>query len=98
MAFSRQMSRPRFHTIYDSLVNYGDHYQLLADFGSYVAAQDDVDALYRQKVRWTRAALKNVAGMGHFSSDRSIAEYARNIWRTAPLDLRNGVKVDLESY
>ncbi len=88
----------RFHTIYDSLVNYGDHYQLLADFGSYVAAQDDVDALYRQKVRWTRAALKNVAGMGHFSSDRSIAEYARNIWRTAPLDLRNGVKVDLESY
>lgn len=88
----------RFQSIYDSLVNYGDHYLLLADYASYVAAQEDVDALYRQKLRWSRTAVKNVAGMGYFSSDRAIAEYAREIWHTEPLDLQDDVKVNLDDF
>jgi starch phosphorylase len=70
----------RFHAIYDALVTWGDHYLLLADYASYVATQEAVDALYRQPDEWTRKAILNVAGMGGFSSDRTIAEYAEQIW------------------
>ncbi|PWF55347.1 glycogen/starch/alpha-glucan phosphorylase [Massilia glaciei] len=75
----------RFQSIYDVLVNWGDHYLLLADYASYVATQDQVDALYRQPREWARKAILNVAGMGSFSSDRTIAEYASEIWRAAPI-------------
>jgi len=77
----------RFQHVYDTLVNHGDRYLLLADYVSYIAAQDKVDALYRQPLRWNRAAIHNVASMGNFSSDRAIAEYARDIWNVVPLDL-----------
>jgi len=77
----------RFQQVYDTLVNHGDRYLLLADYASYIAAQDKVDALYRQPLRWNRAAIHNVASMGNFSSDRAIAEYAREIWNVVPLDL-----------
>jgi starch phosphorylase len=53
---------------------------LLADFDSYCAAQDRVDALYRDPAAWAKKAIANVAGMGFFSSDRTIAEYARDVW------------------
>ncbi len=75
----------RFQPIYDALVNWGDHYLLLADYESYVEAQEQVDALYRNADEWSRRALLNVAGMGVFSSDRTIAEYANQIWRTRPV-------------
>jgi starch phosphorylase len=75
----------RFQPIYDALVNWGDHYLLLADYPSYVEAQEQVDALYRNADEWSRRALLNVAGMGVFSSDRTIAEYAEQIWRTRPV-------------
>ena len=77
----------RFHSIFDALVNYGDRYLTLADYASYVAMNEQVDALYRQPVRWDRKAITNVASMGYFSSDRAISEYARDIWQVSPLEL-----------
>jgi starch phosphorylase len=77
----------RYQGIYDALVNWGDHYLLLADYASYVAKQAEVDALYRDSDAWTRMAILNVAGMGAFSSDRTIAQYAHEIWRTKPVVL-----------
>ncbi len=77
----------RFQQIFDTLVNWGDHYLLLADYDSYVETQDRVDALYRNSDEWTRRAVLNVAGMGAFSSDRTIAEYADQIWHSKPVRL-----------
>ena len=53
---------------------------LLADYASYIACQDRVDALYRDQEEWARRSILNVAGMGKFSSDRTIREYAERIW------------------
>ena len=77
----------RYQGIFDTLVNWGDQYLLLADYASYVATQARVDALYRDADAWTRMAILNVAGMGAFSSDRTIAEYAHDIWHTRPVKL-----------
>ena len=77
----------RFQAIFDTLVNWGDHYLLLADYASYIEAQDRVDALYRNADEWARRAVLNIAGMGVFSSDRTIAEYAHDIWHTRPVVL-----------
>ena len=73
----------RYSALINSLVWGGDHYLLLADYASYVATQQQVDDLYRQPDLWSRRAIANVAGMGVFSSDRTIAEYARQIWHVA---------------
>lgn len=62
-----------------------DYYLLLADYADYVATQDRVDELYRQPTEWTRKCILNVAGMGMFSSDRTITEYAQDIWGVKPL-------------
>ena len=64
----------------DSLLWGGDHYLLLADFDAYVQTQQRVDALYRDPGQWASRAIANVAGMGAFSADRTIREYARSIW------------------
>jgi starch phosphorylase len=77
----------RFQAVYDALVEWGDHYLLLADYASYIATQDEVDRLHRQPDEWTRKAILNVAGMGIFSSDRTIAEYAGQIWDAQPVKL-----------
>ena len=74
----------RYRALVDSLLWGGDHYLLLADFDGYVAAQARVDALYRQPEAWARKAIANVAGMGFFSADRTIAEYAQQVWGIAP--------------
>ncbi|MEH3085876.1 MAG: glycogen/starch/alpha-glucan phosphorylase [Xylophilus ampelinus] len=82
----------RYQQIFDTLVNWGDKYLLLADHASYLQAQDRVDALYRDPDAWTRKAILNVAGMGPFSSDRTIAEYANDIWKTKPVALLRSVR------
>ncbi|MDP1683834.1 glycogen/starch/alpha-glucan phosphorylase [Hydrogenophaga sp.] len=74
----------RFHDITRTLLE-SDYYLLLADYTDYLATQHKVDALYRNPAEWTRHAVLNVAGMGAFSSDRTIREYASEIWNVKPL-------------
>lgn len=77
----------RFSEIFHTLVDWGDHYMVLADFAAYAQAQDAVDTRFRDTHAWTAGAIENVAGMGRFSSDRTIAEYANDIWRVKSLDV-----------
>ncbi len=77
--------RRRYHDVFNSLVNYGDHYLLLADYADYVNTQNEVDALYRIPAEWQRKAILNVAGMGVFSSDRTIRDYATDTWNMGAL-------------
>ena len=72
--------RARFQPLIESLLQHGDRYFLLADYASYVAGQDRVDAAYRDQDRWGRMAALNIAGMGPFSSDRVVRAYADEIW------------------
>jgi starch phosphorylase len=74
----------RYSEIVASLLD-SDHYQLLADFEDYVCAQERADALYLRPSDWTKSAILNVAGMGMFSSDRTINGYAKDIWGVTPL-------------
>ena len=74
----------RYRALVDALLWGGDPYFLLADYEDYVATQLRVDALYRRPDDWARRAIANVAGMGPFSSDRTIREYARRIWHVEP--------------
>jgi glycogen phosphorylase len=75
----------RYRGLVDTLLWGGDHYLLLADYADYVKTQSRVDTLYRQPGEWAARAIANVAGMGMFSSDRTIGEYARQIWNVAPV-------------
>jgi starch phosphorylase len=61
---------------------------VLADFESYLDCQDKVSKAWRDQEQWTRMSILNVAHMGKFSSDRSIHEYAKNIWSVQPVDLK----------
>ncbi len=70
----------RYRQIFDSLTRQNDHYLLLADYTSYITTQDMAGLLYQDKEEWTRRAILNVANMGKFSSDRTIKEYAENVW------------------
>jgi len=79
------MLEPRiFRPLIDSLLDWGDHYLLLADLESYIQTQERVDAAYKDRERWDRMAILNVARAGKFSSDRTIREYASEIWRVKP--------------
>ncbi len=70
----------RYQAIFDTLLQKGDHYLLLADYASYIAKQEEVSKLYQDQEEWSRRAILNVARMAKFSSDRTISEYAKNIW------------------
>jgi starch phosphorylase len=74
----------RFRSVFDALTGYGDHYVLCADYAAYITCQERVDALYQDPEEWSRRAIRNVAGMGKFSSDRTIREYADRIWGVKP--------------
>jgi starch phosphorylase len=75
----------RYTPLINSLVWGGDHYMLLADYASYISTQLQVDKLYAEPDAWCRRAIANVAGMGVFSSDRTIAQYAQQIWQVQAL-------------
>lgn len=66
--------------IYDSLITYNDQYFVLRDFENYVEAQQKIDKLYKQKNKWNEICLVNIANSGVFTSDRTILEYADDIW------------------
>lgn len=66
--------------IFDSLTTYNDEYFVLRDFNDYVRAQKDLEKLYKNRTAWTKASLMNIANVGKFSSDRTIREYADDIW------------------
>ncbi|MCX2864694.1 glycogen/starch/alpha-glucan phosphorylase [Paucibacter sp. PLA-PC-4] len=74
----------RYRALVDNLLG-RDGYLLMADFADYVAAQDRVDALFKQPEAWARQALLNIAGMGWFSSDRTIADYVERVWSVKSL-------------
>lgn len=74
----------RYRELIDDLRLFGDRYCLIADYDSYRQAQHQADELFRQPAKWTTAAIENVAGMGYFSSDRAIREYAERIWGISP--------------
>jgi starch phosphorylase len=72
----------RYSRLADRL-RYADRFMVAADFAAYRAAQQRVDDLWRDRGRWGRMAVMNIAGMGWFSSDRTVAGYARDIWNVA---------------
>lgn len=69
-----------FKPIVDSLLRNGDTYMLLADYESYINCQERVSKLYEDRHEWAKKSILNVANMGKFSSDRTIREYAKEIW------------------
>jgi starch phosphorylase len=74
----------RFQPLLDALLREGDPYFVLADYRAYVQAQERVDVLYRDAGDWSRRAILNVAGMGPFSTDRTVGDYARRVWGVLP--------------
>jgi starch phosphorylase len=85
-----------FRPIVDGLLNW-DTYMLLADFQSYVDCQANVSTVYRDPAQWSRMSILNVARSGKFSSDRTICEYAQDIWRVPRVPIRLLSQSDLTS-
>jgi starch phosphorylase len=77
-----------FKPLVHALLYQGDPYLLLADYAAYSACQERVSALYLDPEEWTRKSILNCARMGKFSSDRTIQEYARQIWGVEPSPVR----------
>ena len=73
-----------FNELRDTLLTHGDQYMHLADLKSYLDADQKLVELYANQDAWARKAILNVAGSGKFSSDRTIAEYASQIWNAKP--------------
>jgi starch phosphorylase len=79
-----------FRPLTEALLSAGESYMVLADLRAYIAAQDRVDAAYRDRRGWIRKAILNVARGGKFSSDRTIQEYASQIWHVEPCEIALG--------
>ena len=87
LIFSDHFSRNEpgaFAPLYDTLLTHGDYYRHLADLKSYLEADQRLRELYADSDEWARKAILNVAGSGKFSSDRTITEYATQIWEVKP--------------
>ncbi|MEM6991901.1 MAG: glycogen/starch/alpha-glucan phosphorylase [Myxococcota bacterium] len=81
--------KARFKPIIDDLWTH-DAYLVCADFAAYLECHDAVDAAYRDSREWTRRVVANLANVGRFSSDRTIAEYAKDIWGVQPVQVELG--------
>ena len=68
-----------------SLLDWGDPFCVLADYRAYIEAQEQANQTYRDPLKWAKMAIQNVAGSGKFSSDRTISEYANDIWKLKPV-------------
>ena len=77
-----------FKPIVDSLLYHGDTYLLLADYESYICCQERVSEAYKDRDRWTTMSILNTARMGKFSTDRTISEYAKDIWGVKPVHIK----------
>lgn len=80
----------------NTITNGNDHYLLSADFGAYLDAQDRVDETYKNQSKWTEMCIRSVAGTGKFSSDRSIRDYAENIWNLQPCPRPGPVPIEID--
>ncbi len=77
-----------FKPLFDALVNWGDEYFLLEDIHDYLEKQDLIEKDFQDQANWTRMAIINVANTGKFSSDRTIAEYAKDIWNVKAVPIK----------
>ncbi|MCY8517543.1 glycogen phosphorylase GlgP [Bacillus atrophaeus] len=75
-----------FESIYDSLLPHNDEYFVLKDFSSYLDAQERIQSDYRDRGKWSERSIVNIAHSGYFSSDRTIREYADDIWGIKPME------------
>jgi starch phosphorylase len=73
--------------IWSALMEHGDRYMVLADFRSYIDAQERAAGLYQDTRAWAAAAIRDVAAMGYFSSDRAILEYAEKVWNLQQVEV-----------
>jgi starch phosphorylase len=80
-------NRGLFRPLTDGLIH-ADPFRVLADFSSYVACQQKVEQAYLDQAQWDRACIFNIAKMGKFSSDRTIRQYATDIWNTEPVAIK----------
>lgn len=77
----------RYHSLINTLINGGgDYFLVLADFAAYLEKQKEVEAAYRDQPTWIKKAIHNTARMGKFSADRTIDQYAKEIWGAKPVD------------
>ena len=74
-----------FKLIVNDLTMRNDEFYVLGDFEAYCLAQANVEARYKDKSKWAKTMLVNIAKSGYFSSDRTISEYAKEIWDLKPL-------------
>jgi len=78
-----------FHPLLHSLLDAGDYFMVLADYEAYADCQKKLERTYRDAEKWSRLAILNVAKMGKFSSDRTIRQYAEEIWAVKPVASRS---------
>ena len=76
---------PVLEDLSKSLLEWGDPYFVMADYRDYVETQEKIDLAYSDKSKWAEMAICNVAGSGKFSSDRTISQYASEIWNLKPV-------------
>lgn len=76
-----------FRALYDDLLNRNDEYFVLKDFAAYMEAQEEIGRRYRDRDAWLRSLVINIAHSGVFSSDRTISQYAKEIWHLKPVEM-----------